>query len=223
MKQRAVTQALAIPGPVGPLEALLEEPAAGHIGHAVLCHPHPLQGGTLHNKVVHTLARALQELGFATLRFNYRGVGASAGSYGDSIGETADTLAVTAWAAARYGASPLVLGGFSFGGAVAFGASQALAPVALITVAPAIDRVAVASATRPNCQWLIVQGEADDVVASERVQAWASGFNPPPELRLLPGVGHFFHGALNELRVAVQSFATPLLPDQSQVKKSPVP
>ncbi len=203
---RVTPQAMTIAGPAGALEALLEEPAAVK-GCAVICHPHPLQGGTMHNKVVHTLARAFQKLGFAALRFNYRGVGASVGSYADGVGETDDALAVTAWAAARYAQLPLVLAGFSFGGAVAFNAAAILTPALLITVAPAVDRVVAVAGVRPRCPWLIVQGSADEIVAAGRVQDWAAGFVPAPEMALLPGVGHFFHGALNELSDAAVSFA----------------
>jgi uncharacterized protein len=228
---RATPLAITIPGPAGALEGLLEEPAGGTRGCAVICHPHPLQGGTLHNKVVHTLARAFQELGLASLRFNTRGVGASAGAFDDGVGETDDALAVAAWAAARYAQPPstqlpmtqfsLALAGFSFGGAVAFNAATRLAPALLIVVAPAVDRVAVTSTT-PLCPWLIVQGAADEVVATERVQAWAAGFAPAPEMVLLPGVGHFFHGALNELRAAALSFAGRHVGQATGAKKSPV-
>ncbi len=203
---RATAEPLSLPGPAGQLEALLEIPAAGAGNCAVICHPHPQQGGTLHNKVVHTLARAFHELGFASLRFNYRGVGASAGHYADGVGETDDALAMLTWAEGRFGAPSLALAGFSFGGAVAFNAATRRLPLALVTVAPAVDRVVVAAGRRPECPWLIVQGTADDVVAPGRVGAWAGGFIPPPELKLLPAVGHFFHGALNELRAAVVGF-----------------
>ena len=208
---RATAESLTLAGPAGALEALLEVPVARSSGYAVICHPHPLQGGTLHNKVVHTLARAFHERGCASLRFNYRGVGASAGHYAEGAGETDDAVAVAAWAAERFGAQPLALAGFSFGGAVAFNAALRLAPDTLITVAPAVDRVGVASGPRPTGRWLIVQGAADDIVAPARVASWAGGFSPPPELTLLPGVGHFFHGALNELRAAVVSFGNAAL------------
>jgi uncharacterized protein len=227
---RVTPQAVAIAGPAGTLEALLEEPVDA-MGCAVICHPHPLQGGTMHNKVVHTLARAFQELGFAALRFNYRGVGASDGSYGDGAGETDDALTVAAWARERYVPAPsaqmsvaqfpLALAGFSFGGAVAFNAAARLAPALLITVAPAVDRVAVTD-TGPLCPWLIVQGAADEVVVAERVQAWAAGFKLAPVMALLPGVGHFFHGALNELRAVALNFAGPLVAQNLWAKKSPV-
>lgn len=197
-------EALRIAGPAGALEALLELPSGKPItGCAVICHPHPLHGGTLHNKVVHTLARALQERGCATLRFNYRGVGASFGSYADGIGETLDTLAAVEYLRGRFPDLPLTLAGFSFGGAVALRAAQGAAPVRLITVAPAVDRVSVAGVARPAGTWLIIQGAADEVVDAQHVQQWAAQFVPPPQFALLPGVGHFFHGALAQLREQV--------------------
>jgi len=197
-------EALRLPGPVGELEAVLEAPAAPR-AIAVVCHPHPLAGGTLHNKVVHTLARTLQELDHATLRFNYRGVGASAGSYGESIGETDDAIAAVAWLRARHPRLPLTLAGFSFGGVVALRASVPLRPERLITVAPAVDRLP-ADLPPPGCPWLLVQGEADDVVNPHRVRDWAAQFDPPPRLQLMPEVGHFFHGALNQLRDVVRAW-----------------
>jgi len=114
----ATPESLRLSGPVGELEAALEVPAEPS-AIAVICHPHPLQGGTMHNKVVTTLARTLQGLGHATLRFNYRGVGASAGDYGEIIGETADALAAIDWMRNRFKGLPLTLAGFSFGGVVA--------------------------------------------------------------------------------------------------------
>jgi uncharacterized protein len=202
----AVAESLLLAGPAGSLEALLEIPPSAGDGCAVVCHPHPQHGGTMHNKVVHTLARACRDLGVASLRFNYRGVGASAGQYAEGIGETADALAVAAWAGTRFRGQRLVLAGFSFGGAVAFNAAARLGPAALVTVAPAVDRVAPVAASAPPCPWLIVQGSGDDIVAPDRVCAWAATFQPPPTMALLPGVGHFFHGALTELRAAVIGF-----------------
>jgi hypothetical protein len=172
-------------------------------GCAVICHPHPQHGGTMHNKVVHTLARALQEQGLASLRFNYRGVGASAGSYDEGVGESADALAAVAWMRARHPLLPLTLAGFSFGGVIALRICAAAAPARLITVAPAVSRLSAAGVPRPACPWLLVQGLADDVVDPDEVRRWAGGFEPPPELALLPGVGHFFHGALHQLKDAV--------------------
>jgi hypothetical protein len=193
-----------IPGPAGVLEALLEIPAAPVLGGcAVVCHPHPQHGGTMHNKVVHMLARALQEQGLASLRFNYRGVGSSAGSYDEGVGESADAQAAIVWMRARYPQLPLTLAGFSFGGVIALRICAAAAPARLITVAPAVSRLSAMVVLRPACPWLLVQGLADDVVDADEVRRWAAGFEPPPELALLPGVGHFFHGALHQLKDAV--------------------
>jgi alpha/beta superfamily hydrolase len=201
---RAAT--LHIAGPVGALEALLEDPqlAAG-AGFGVVCHPHPLHGGTMQNKVVHTLARALQEQGLPTLRFNYRGVGQSEGTYDEGRGECDDALAVIAWGRARWPHAPLVLAGFSFGAIVALRAAPQAHPIRLIMVAPPVSRVPFADITPPSCPWLIVQGDADELVDYREVQAWAARFTPSPSLRLLAGVDHFFHGRLHELRDAVRS------------------
>jgi hypothetical protein len=200
-------QALVIPGPVGALEALIETPEAP-LGVAVICHPHPQHGGTLHNKVVHTLARALQSRGLVSVRFNYRGVGASAGDYDAGRGECEDALAVCAWSRQRWPGLPLTLAGFSFGALVALRAAASVRPARLISVAPAIAHLE-GEFTRPKCPWLIVQGEADEIVDAQAVVAWARRFTPPPQLRLLPGVGHFFHGQLEQLRDAVLETQSP--------------
>jgi alpha/beta superfamily hydrolase len=205
---------LLIDGPAGVLEALLEDPQASPpspplspaADFAVVCHPHPLHGGSMHNKVVHTVARACQERGMPTLRFNYRGVGASAGSYDEGRGETQDTLAVVAAGRARWPGAALTLAGFSFGGMVSLLAAAAAAPARLISVAPAVTRAEFASIARPAAAWLIVQGEADEIIRCAEVQAFAARFQPPPRLVVLPGAGHFFHGRLPELRDAAFEF-----------------
>jgi len=155
------------------------------------------------NKVVHTLARALQEQGLPTLRFNFRGVGQSEGQYDQGRGESADTLAVIAWARARWPEASLTLAGFSFGAMVALLATPSAQPARLITVAPAVSQPQFAGIEPPSCPWLIIQGEADEVVDYRAVVAFAARFSPPPTLRLLPGVDHFFNGRLAELREAV--------------------
>jgi alpha/beta superfamily hydrolase len=197
-------EALRIAGPAGAIEALLEDPqGTPRTGFGVICHPHPLHGGTMQNKVVHTLARALQEQGLPTLRFNYRGVGRSEGVYDEGRGEGADALAVIHWGRVRWPDAPLVLAGFSFGAMVALRIAAAAQPERLITVAPPVTREQLQDLAPPPCPWLIVQGEADELVDYREVQAWAARFDPPPLLRLLPGVDHFFHGRLHELRAAV--------------------
>lgn len=195
---------LRIDGPAGPIEALLEDPQAqSATGFGVVCHPHPLYGGSMINKVVFTVARALQEQGMPTVRFNYRGVGQSAGQYDEGRGETADALAVVAWGRERWPGVPLTLAGFSFGSMVALLATPAAQPAELITVAPAVSNARFSAIERPACPWLIIQGMADEVVDYVQVEAFAARFAPPPVLRLLPGIDHFFNGHLPELREAV--------------------
>ncbi len=130
----------------------------------VVCHPHPLGGGTLDNKVVHTVARTMQELGLPALRFNFRGVGASAGTFDDGIGETDDAQAVIDWGRERWPQAALWLAGFSFGAYVALRVSERRRPQRLITVAPPVQRFQLAALRVPDCPWLIVQGDADEIV-----------------------------------------------------------
>jgi uncharacterized protein len=159
-------------------------------------------GGTMDNKVVTTIGRALRDNGIPTLRFNFRGVGASAGTFDRGIGETADADAAASWGARRWSGRSLVIAGFSFGGYVAWRLALQRAARCLITVAPAIQLIE-GSPTVPSCPWFIVQGDSDDVVDPAAVSDRVSALNPKPRLVLLPGVGHFFHGRLQELRDAV--------------------
>lgn len=197
-----------IEGPAGSLEARVVDPSPG-IAPAVcgvVCHPHPLYGGTMQNKVVHTVARAMQELGAPTVRFNFRGVGGSAGDYDAGRGELEDALAACEWARANWGCEALWLAGFSFGAAVALEAAAVAKPNALITVAPPVGRIIVAPVTRPACPWLIVQGDRDELVDVVTVRRWVGEFEVPPQLVELPEAEHFFHGRLGDLRSAVLSF-----------------
>jgi alpha/beta superfamily hydrolase len=191
-----------IPGPAGDLEAAIDASAKPAVATAVICHPHPLQQGTMTNKVVTTLARAFVRLGADAVRFNFRGVGASAGSYADGVGERDDALAVVRWCRARWPGRPLYLGGFSFGAAVAAAIAAQAQPAGLVTVAPPADRLP-ADFAAPTCPWLLIHGEADDVVPPKPVLEWASTLARPPRIVLLPGVGHFFHGRLAALTEAV--------------------
>jgi uncharacterized protein len=199
---------LTLAGAAGPIEALLETPTVAALrAIAVVCHPHPLYGGTLQNKVVHTVARSFQELGAATLRFNFRGVGASAGQFAEGLGETEDALAVIEAGRERFAGLPLWLGGFSFGGAVAVRAAGRAEPKLLVTVAPAVMLMNLNDIKVPDCPWLIVQGGADELVDADSVIDWAARLTPAPMVKLLPGVGHFFHGQLRELTATVLDFA----------------
>jgi alpha/beta superfamily hydrolase len=191
-----------IQGPAGALEAAIDASAIPAVATAVICHPHPLQQGTMSNKVVTTLARAFVRLGADAVRFNFRGVGASAGRYADGVGERDDALAVVSWCRARWPGRPLYLGGFSFGAAVAAAIAARVEPAGLVTVAPPVDRLP-ADFAAPGCPWLLIHGDADDVVPSGPVLEWAAALAQPPKVVVLPGVGHFFHGRLAALTEAV--------------------
>lgn len=199
------SQSLELDGPAGKLEALLETPAAQADAVALVCHPHPLYQGTMHNKVVYTLARSFVRLGAAALRFNFRGVGTSEGEHGYGEGELQDALAAAAWIHRKWPQRRLYLAGFSFGAGVALQASATLDPQGLVTVAPPLDRVA-GKVERPPCRWLVVQGEDDDLVSAGMVAERARRIDPGVELVVLPGTDHFFHGRLNQLRAAVTGF-----------------
>ncbi len=196
----AHTQRRSIAGPCGAVECAIDMPVAPARGVAVVCHPHPQHGGTMDNKVVQTLARAFTQLGYVAVRFNFRGVGASAGKWDHGQGEVDDALAVIA--AFREPGLPLALGGFSFG---AYVASQAAARLPLgaraerlVLVGPAVRNFEMAAVPQDT---LVIHGEVDDVVALPDVLDWAR----PQVLAVtvVPGTGHFFHGHLTLLRQLV--------------------
>jgi hypothetical protein len=158
------------------------------------------------NKVIHTLSRSMNDMGMPAVRFNFRGVGASDGHYDGGIGETDDVLAIARWAAQRYSGSELWFCGFSFGGMVAARAALTASPAQLITIAPAAGRMAMLlGGEQPDCPWLIIQGDADEVVSCEEIVDWVNGLKPGPELVILPDVSHFFHGRLTLLRETLVS------------------
>jgi len=203
------SERLFIDGPVGRLEALLDlSPAENLLGVAVVCHPHPQHGGTMHNKVAHMLARAFVRMGYDSLRFNFRGTEQSEGVFDEGNGELDDALAAIAWMRERYPDLPIWLAGFSFGAAIAVKAAVAIEVDGLVSVAPAISRFATGLDSQPRCPWLIVQGDKDELVDVEETVSWVDGLEPGPELLIIPDGEHFFHGRLNELREAVQDFVT---------------
>ena len=209
---RLFAETLTIAGPVGPLEARLEFPerapdADGSFRvFAVACHPHPLFGGTMDNKVTHVIARAMTECGAPAFRFNFRGAGASAGKFDNGRGEVDDLAAVVAEGRRRFPGAALWLGGFSFGAFVALRAAQTLKPAKLVAVAPPVARLELGSVAHPDCDWMLVQGDADDVVPPEAVLAWAAEQPRLPRVHVLAGAGHFFHGKLHELKPLVLDF-----------------
>lgn len=200
-------EVLSIDGPVGRLEGLLELP--GHTeprAAAVICHPHPLHGGTLQNKVAHTLSRAFVAQNFAALRFNFRGVGKSAGKFDDGDGERADVLAAVDFMRERFPALPVWLSGFSFGAAMAVRAADEVNAAGLVSVAPAAFRLTDNEPVQPVCPWLIVHGENDELVNIDDTIEWVNSMAPGPELCVLPDTTHFFHGKLIKLREVVGVF-----------------
>jgi alpha/beta superfamily hydrolase len=201
---------LTLEGPSGDLEAMLETPRqAREDVVAVLCHPHPLFHGNMNNKVVHALVRSFNLLGCPAIRFNFRGVGESAGRYDEGLGETEDALAVADWAAERWPSSQVWLGGFSFGAYVALRAAVRSQPPGLVTVAPPVQRFEVAAEAVPDCPWLVVQGEDDELVDAGEVARWARSLSPAPRFVALPDTDHFFHGRLTLLRETVMTFLEP--------------
>jgi hypothetical protein len=191
-----------IPGVVGDLELLSACPPQDSARPAtvVICHPHPLHGGSMQNKVVHTLARAAGELGTRSVRFNFRGVGRSGGEYDHGRGETEDLLAVIAWVRARRPQDRIWLAGFSFGSYVALQASVRFDVAQLVLVAPPVNLYDFSRLALPSCPLLVIQGGADEVVPATQVLNWVERLTPPPQLVYLEGVSHFFHGRLNDLR-----------------------
>lgn len=205
--------ALTVQGPAGALECLVELPEQDERrGTAIVCHPHPLHGGTMHNKVVTMVSRSLVELGLSTVRFSFRGVGASEGAYDDGIGETEDLLAIAGWLRRVRPDDALWLAGFSFGSYVALRAAAALAPQQLIQIAPPVGRWDFASVTLPECPWLVVQGEADEVVDPAAVFDWFAALSRPVQLVRMADTSHFFHRRLMDLRGAVKNGVRDNLP-----------
>jgi alpha/beta superfamily hydrolase len=193
-----------IDGPAGQLEALyldLDEAK----GIALICHPNPVQGGTMLNKVISTLQRTARDAGFITLRFNYRGVGASAGSSDMGEGEVDDAQAAATWLRDKHPDLPLTLMGFSFGGFVAAtlgGRLEAQGETLshLFMVAPAVMRIADANALPQKGALTVIQPETDEVVDPQLVYAWSDTLQRPHELLKVAECGHFFHGKLTDLK-----------------------
>lgn len=195
---------LMLDGPVGQLEALyLEVPEAR--GVALLCHPNPVQGGTMLNKVVSTLQRTARDAGFITLRFNYRGTGSSVGSHDMGNGEVDDAQAAANWLRIKHPDLPLTLLGFSFGGFVAAALAGRLersnAQLShLFMCAPAVMRLGAEHVLPERVPMTVIQPEADEVVDPQTVYDWSEQLSRPHELLKVAECGHFFHGKLTDLK-----------------------
>lgn len=203
---------LSLSGPAGNIEALMEYEEGRPHFIALVCHPHPLFGGTMENKVVTSLFRAARDAGGVALRFNFRGVGESQGVHGEGLTESEDLLALISWSKQRWPGLPVWLAGFSFGSWVALrgAAAQAAAaePVShLLLVAPPVHNNDFDNVSHTGCPVTVVIGEQDEVVPVAKMLAWAGSSVLDPDVLRFPTSGHFFHGQLNELaEVARQTF-----------------
>ncbi len=202
MKAR-VNERVEIDGTAGRIEGVITDPGENRRGYALIAHPHSLHGGTLDNKVVQTLAKAFHGLGYAAVRFNFRGLGQSDGVFDDGQGELEDLLAVERYAAGRFGNTEKVLAGFSFGSFVAAIAAEQVEPRYLVLIAPPVGRFPVGAVPSNT---LVIHGETDDVVLLSDVLDWARPQQLP--VTVIPGTGHFFHGVLIPLQNLVTRFCS---------------
>ena len=173
-------------------------------GWGIICHPHSLHGGSMHNKVITTIVKSFQCLGLNTVRFNFRGVGQSEGKYDQGNGEFEDLLAVMDWVQREHPTYSIWLAGFSFGAYIAAKAATQIPIAKLALIAPPVKNFPMHSMLPFLCPWVLVQGDQDDVVPAESVLSWAANREPPPVLVRYPDAGHFFHGQLVELRQGLE-------------------
>ena len=212
----AAAEPLLLAGPAGRIEAAFDAPDADVPARpllAIVCHPLPTEGGSMHNKVVTMAARALREVGATTLCFNFRGVGQSEGRFDDGVGELDDLRAVAAWARANHPDKILWLAGFSFGAYVSLRLAVELRAAALVSIAPPVGRSWDFSAIEvPTAPWLVIQGEADEIVDPQAVFAWLATLPRQPRLVRMPDTSHFFHRKLIDLRGALKHGVQDWLP-----------
>jgi alpha/beta superfamily hydrolase len=203
-------------GPAGKLECVADVPKSSDERAAtiVICHPHPQHGGTMHNKVVTILERSMRELGLRTIRFNFRGAGESEGEHDEGYGETDDLFAVTEWVRHTRPNDELWLGGFSFGTYITSRAAQNLQLGQLISIAPPVDRYKFSELQQPNCPWLVIQGDEDEVVCLEDVACWIEDLNPQPDFMVMEQADHFFHRRLMDLRGLLKNGVRSKLPEK---------
>lgn len=198
-----------IEGPAGKIETVLAEPTTLSSGIAVVAHPHPLHGGTMDNKVVHTVFKSALELGYIAVKFNFRGTGNSEGAFDHGVGEVEDAVAVAQSIQNQFidraGNLPLLLAGFSFGGGVQIQAAEQLNPESLILVSPSLRHVGVRNIPAHVRNTLIIQGDKDDIVPLDAILDWAAPQSRP--VVIIPGAEHFFHGKLNMLKHVILDYS----------------
>jgi len=206
---------LLLPGPVGALEIAVEHsnpetPARPLV--AVVCHPLPTGGGSMHNKVVTMIARSLRELGATAVRFNFRGTGQSQGDFDNGDGEREDLRTVFEWVRAQHPGYTIWLAGFSFGAYVSLAMQAQLQPGLLMSIAPPAGRWDFADIPTPLMPWIVIQGEDDEVVDPQAVYAWLDTQNTRVDLIRMWGTGHFFHRKMMDLRGAIRNSVRDYLP-----------
>lgn len=196
-----------IPGPAGDLESLVY-PVENSRAVAIICHPHPLFQGTMYNKVIYTLSRAFHHAGITAVRFNFRGVGKSEGSFGHSVGEIEDLEAVISWVKQATPEVEFYFAGFSFGAYIAAAGAAKEPCKQLFSIAPAVTHQPYATLPPLSNPWLVVQGEEDEIISSQAVYDWyerAKNYHHALSLIKLPEATHFFHGQLNLLRTIIEN------------------
>lgn len=198
--------AISLAGPAGRLEAIYKR-GGSPARAALVCHPHPQHGGTMHNKVVYRAAKAFEEMGWSVLRFNFRGVGVSEGAFDDGVGEAEDVAAVLDWLASRHPELPLVVAGFSFGCAVGVPVGARDPRVShLVGIGTPTDRFdfdALVGSAKPK---LFVQGDRDEYGPPEELRRGLARVGKPWELVVVEGADHFFEGRLEKLQEAIVDF-----------------
>lgn len=202
-------QKITLSGGAGDIEAISTTPTSlQQSAIAIICHPHSLHGGSMNNKVVTTVVRACRDAGIRALRFNFRGVGHSQGEFDDGVGESEDLLQIMQTITQQQGEVPIYLFGFSFGSYVSYRAALQRAPHLLISIAPAVTNFDFDS-KQPDCPWVVIFPEADEVVEPAAVEAWYQQLSPQPQLIRYPDTSHFFHGKLIELKATITSCMAP--------------
>lgn len=194
-----------IAGAAGDIEVLITIPneLTESTPVAVISHPHPLYGGSMTNKVVHILAKSFAELNAITLRFNFRGVGQSAGKYDEGIGEAEDLQLIVAELKKWRPQAPIWLAGFSFGAYVTTRAQANIQPEKLLLVAPPISMYPFDELAEIEAPFIVIQGGQDEVIDANAVKSWVSERANKPKMIWLEQAGHFFHGKLIEVKEAL--------------------
>ena len=197
-------------GKAGQLQAVFHPAKEASSDFLIVCHPHPLYGGTMDNKVVTTIAKAYLDVGINVVRFNYRGVGESAGEYGHNSGEVEDALAIFTWLREHHSVKRLFLAGFSFGSYIAAQAAQSIADAGievphLLMVAPSVENSPFELATPLAAPCTVIMGKQDEVVSFESVERWVNDQSEDIEMQVLPDATHFFHRQLIVLKNALAS------------------